>query len=98
MMSLMMMIMSLSDELGRNLLEEVSLGKKEITTGEESMPQVLSGLGETLATISTAILKMEKSIKSLQSNNGNDTFDANGGPRKRRSLASQPEEKVIQVM
>ena len=81
--------MSSVDELERSLLEDDSLEEKETATEEKPMPRVLSGLGKTLETISTAMLNMEKSINRLQSNN-----DTNGGPSKKRRLASEPEAEM----
>lgn len=82
--------MSSDGELESSLLEEETVRMKEATE-EESMPQVLSGLGKTLTNISTAMLNMEKSIKQLHSR---ETPDSNGGPSKKakkRRLASQTE-------
>ena len=52
------------------------------------MPKVLSGLGKTLETISTAMLNMEKSMKRLHSG---ETSDSEGRPNKTRRLAPQNE-------
>ena len=52
--------MTSEDELERTLMDNVVA--TEQATENESMPKMLSGLGKTLATISTARLNMEKSI------------------------------------
>ena len=60
----------------------------EQATEDESMPKLLSGLGKTLATISTAMLNMEKSMKRLQPA---ESYDSEDRPRKKRRHASQTE-------
>ena len=57
--------MTSEDELERTLMNDDVVGTEEATE-DESMPKLLSGLGKTLATISTATLNMEKSMKRLQ--------------------------------
>ena len=79
--------MTSEDELERTLLDDDRVETEEATDAE-SMPKVLSGLGKTLATISTAMINMEKSIKRLRPL---DTSDSEDSPSKKRRCASQIE-------
>jgi hypothetical protein len=57
-------IMTSEDEMECRLLDDDTPVTNE-TTEEGTMPKVLSSLGKTLETISTAMLNMEKSMKRL---------------------------------
>ena len=79
--------MTSEDELERSLMDDDVVATEQATE-DESMPKLLSGLGKTLATISTAMLNMEKSMKRLQPAESSDSEDR---PRKKRRHASQTE-------
>ncbi|CAB4023502.1 Hypothetical predicted protein [Paramuricea clavata] len=79
--------MTSEDEMECRLLDDDTPVTDE-TTEEGKMPEVLSGLGKTLQTISAAMLNMEKSMKRLHSDK---TSDSEGRPNKTRRLAPQNE-------
>ena len=79
--------MTSEDELERTLMDD-DIVATEQATEDESMPKLLSGLRKTLATISTAMSNMEKSMKRLQPAESSDSEDR---PRKKRRHISQTE-------
>ena len=79
--------MTSEDELERTLMDDDVVATEQATE-DESMPKLLSGLGKTLATISTAMSNMEKSMKRLQPAESSDSEDR---PRKKRRHISQTE-------
>ena len=79
--------MTSEDELERTLMDDDVVATEQATEGE-SMPKLLSGLGKTLETISTAMLNMEKSMKRLQPA---ESSDSEHKPRKKRRHISQNE-------
>ena len=79
--------MTSEDELERTLMDDDVVATEQATE-DESMPKMLSGLGKTLATISTAMLNMEKSMKRLQPAESSVSEDR---PRKKRRHISQTE-------
>ena len=79
--------MTSEDELERTLMDDDVVATEQATE-DESMPKLLSGLGKTLATISTAMLNMEKLMKRLQPAESSDSEDR---PRKNRRNISQTE-------
>ena len=83
--------MTSEDEWERSLMDDDAVGRAEATEAE-LMPKVLSGLGKTLATISTTMLNMEKSIKRLRPVELSDSEDR---PRKKRRQTSQSEAQKV---
>ncbi|CAB3986778.1 Hypothetical predicted protein [Paramuricea clavata] len=82
--------MTSEDEMECRLLDDDTPATDE-TAKEETMPKMLSGLGKTLETISTAMLHTEKSMKRLHSDK---TSDSEGRPNKTRRLAPQNEVEI----
>ena len=80
--------MSPNDEWERSLMADDAVDSKKATEVMESMPKVLSGLEKTLASISTAMINMEKSMKRLQLI---EASEPEGRPNKKQRQASLSE-------